>query len=124
MKVSIVIPCYNEKNTIEKIVEAVRTAPIERREVIVVDDCSQDGTQAVLEERISPIVDQIIYHPVNRGKGAALRSGFAAATGDIILVQDAGLEYNPEVRNQPVASLYSSPRRGRILLDTSGFKLL
>jgi glycosyltransferase involved in cell wall biosynthesis len=96
MKVSIVIPCYNEKNTIEKIVEAVRNAPLESREIIVVDDCSQDGTQAVLKEKISQMVDQVIYHPVNRGKGAALRSGFAAANGDIILVQDADLEYSPE----------------------------
>ena len=96
MKVSIVIPCYNEKNTIEKIVEAVRNAPLESREIIMVDDCSQDGTQAVLKEKISQMVDQVIYHPVNRGKGAALRSGFAAANGDIILVQDADLEYNPE----------------------------
>jgi glycosyltransferase involved in cell wall biosynthesis len=96
MKVSIVIPCYNEKNTIEQIVEAVRNAPLESREIIVVDDCSQDGTQAVLKEKISQMVDQVIYHPVNRGKGAALRSGFAAANGDIILVQDADLEYSPE----------------------------
>jgi glycosyltransferase involved in cell wall biosynthesis len=62
----------------------------------VVDDCSQDGTQAVLKEKISQMVDQVIYHPVNRGKGAALRSGFAAASGDIILVQDADLEYSPD----------------------------
>ena len=96
MKVSIVIPCYNEKATIQKIVDAVCSAPLENREIIVVDDCSEDGTQTVLKESVSTLVDRVIYHPVNRGKGAALRSAFAAATGDIILVQDADLEYSPD----------------------------
>ena len=96
MKVSIVIPCYNEKETIERIVDAVLNAPLENKEIIIVDDCSQDGTRAVIQDRVSQMVDRIIYHPENRGKGAALRSGFAAATGDIILVQDADLEYSPQ----------------------------
>ena len=96
MKISIVIPCYNEKNTIEKIIEAVRTAPVQNKEIIVVDDGSNDGTQTLLREKLSGAVDQIIYHPVNRGKGAALRTGFEVASGDIILVQDADLEYSPE----------------------------
>ena len=95
MKVSIVIPCYNEKATIEKIVQAVREAPIQNKEIIIVDDGSHDGTQTVLSE-IAKTIDKVIYHPANRGKGAALRSGFAAASGDIILIQDADLEYNPE----------------------------
>ena len=96
MKVSVIIPCYNEKNTIEKIVHAVRAAPIENKEIIVIDDGSNDGTQTLLREKLSGAIDQIIYHPTNRGKGAALRTGFAAASGDIILVQDADLEYSPE----------------------------
>ncbi len=95
MKVSIVIPCYNEKATVEKIVQAVREAPIQNKEIIIVDDGSHDGTQTVLSE-IAKTIDKVIYHPANRGKGAALRSGFAAASGDIILIQDADLEYNPE----------------------------
>jgi glycosyltransferase involved in cell wall biosynthesis len=95
MKLSIVIPCYNEAKTIRQIVARVRASPIAEKEIIVVDDCSRDGTRDLLRTEIAPLVDKIIYHEVNRGKGAALRTGFAAVTGDIVLVQDADLEYDP-----------------------------
>jgi glycosyltransferase involved in cell wall biosynthesis len=96
MKLSIVIPCYNEAKTIRQIVERVRAAPMLEKEIIIVDDCSRDGTRELLEREIAPLVDRIVYHDANRGKGAALRTGFAAATGDIVLVQDADLEYDPQ----------------------------
>ena len=95
MRLSIVIPCYNEAKTIRQIVDRVRASPIAEKEIIIVDDCSRDGTRDLLRTEIAPLVDKIIYHEVNRGKGAALRTGFAAVTGDIVLVQDADLEYDP-----------------------------
>src|SRR6266404_6382062 len=96
MKISIVIPCYNEKDTIEEIVLAVRASPVHEKEIIVVDDGSSDGTVPILKEKIAVLADKIIFHECNRGKGAALRSGFQAASGDIVLVQDADLEYDPK----------------------------
>ena len=96
MKVSIVIPCYNEVRTIRKIVDAVRAAPVADKEIIIVDDRSRDGTRDLLRSEIAPLVDKIIYHEINQGKGAALRTGFSAVTGDVVIIQDADLEYDPQ----------------------------
>ncbi len=96
MKLSVVIPCYNEARTIRALVDRVRAAPVAEKEIIIVDDCSRDGTRDLLRTQIAPLVDRIIYHEVNQGKGAALRSGFAVATGEAVIVQDADLEYDPQ----------------------------
>lgn len=97
-KLSIVIPVYNEAATISEIVAMVRSVEIGmEKEILLVDDCSRDGTRDVLEKMGKENADlKVLFHEVNQGKGAALRTGFAAATGDIVLIQDADLEYDPK----------------------------
>jgi glycosyltransferase involved in cell wall biosynthesis len=95
-KLSVVIPCYNEINTIHELVNLVKASPYPDKEIIVVDDCSTDGTREVLKDSIESKVDTVIYHEVNQGKGAALRTGIKAATGNMVIIQDADLEYDPK----------------------------
>ena len=95
MKLSIIIPCYNERQTIADLVAAVKRAPIASKEIIIVDDGSTDGTQETLKSlREDEVV--VLFHNKNQGKGAALRTGFQSASGDIFIVQDADFEYDPQ----------------------------
>lgn len=96
MKVSIIIPCFNEIKTIEQIILAVKGSSLEEKEIIVVDDCSTDGTRELLQGGLAGMVDTVIYNEKNGGKGLSLRRGFEVASGDVIIVQDADLEYDPK----------------------------
>lgn len=104
---SVIIPCYNEKNNIVALVNRVLQSPISSKEIIVVDDCSKDGTREILEQQVKPLVSKIIYHEQNMGKGGALRTGFQAATGDVCIVQDADLEYDPNEYPKVVEPIFN-----------------
>jgi len=96
MKVSVLIPCFNEKNTIEKIVDRINNLENINLEIIVIDDNSNDGTTEILKNKINEQVSQIIFNGKNHGKGYCIKKGIEGATGDIILIQDADLEYDPK----------------------------
>ncbi len=96
MKLSVVIPCYNERNTIKNIIDAVKASPVKQKEIIIVDDFSRDGTRDLLKNELESQVDKVVYHEFNQGKGAALRTGIKHATGDLVIIQDADLEYDPQ----------------------------
>ena len=100
MNLSVIIPCYNELDSIEPVIRSVIEVIGDDGEIIVVDDCSTDGTRELLKENIDGKLARVIYQEFNQGKGAALRTGFAAATKDIVIVQDADFEYDP--RDYPV----------------------
>ena len=94
MKLSVVMPVYNERDTLPEIIRRVRQAPFDK-EIIIVDDCSSDGSREILEGMTGEPDLRIFFHERNKGKGAALQTGFEQVTGDVVIVQDADLEYDP-----------------------------
>ena len=95
MILSVIIPCFNEVKTLNELLAAVKQCGVEDLEIIIVDDCSTDGTRELLKNLNDETI-KVFYHDFNKGKGAALRTGFKSATGDICIVQDADLEYDPK----------------------------
>ena len=106
MKLSIIIPCYNENSTLPILLEKIQNCQIEDKEIIIIDDCSTDGTKELLQS-IKIDVDKVLFQKINRGKGAAIRKGIQHASGEIIIFQDADMEYDPSEYNkliQPIES--------------------
>jgi len=100
MKVSIIIPCYNEEKTISLVINKILSTYTDEKEIIVIDDCSNDKTREILDSDLKNKVDKIIFNEKNYGKGFSIRKGINIAEGDIILIQDADLEYDPSDYNK------------------------
>ncbi|MBT8520002.1 glycosyltransferase family 2 protein [Polynucleobacter paneuropaeus] len=110
MNISVVIPCFNEVSTIQQVINAVMKSPVSVGEIIVVDDCSRDGTVELLQKLSSQSANSVLkifYHPKNAGKGAALRTGISQVTGDIVIIQDADLEYDPNEYSRLIEPILS-----------------
>lgn len=106
MKVSIIIPCYNEHKTIDQIVNKILSQNKIEKEIIIIDDCSTDGTKEILQKNINSKVDKIIYNKKNFGKGFCIKKGIEISTGQIVLIQDADLEYDPSDYNKILKPIF------------------
>jgi glycosyltransferase involved in cell wall biosynthesis len=95
MKVSVIIPCYNEKELLARLISLVKESPVDDKEIILVDDGSNDGTRKMIKATLEKEVDKVVYHERNMGKGVAIKSGLQNVSGDIVIIQDADLEYDP-----------------------------
>jgi glycosyltransferase involved in cell wall biosynthesis len=96
MKLSIIVPCYNEKRYLSELISLVKESPVKEKEIILVDDCSNDGTTDLIRTQIESEVDKVIYHKRNMGKGASINSALEHVKGGLVIIQDADLEYDPQ----------------------------
>ncbi len=105
MKLTIIIPCYNEREYLTELVARVKESPVDEKEIILVDDGSDDGSTALIKTALESRVDKVIYHTRNLGKGAAINSALKLVTGDMVIIQDADLEYDPKEYSKLIAPI-------------------